>query len=263
MFEVTREWLMFNYGSQPNQVETTRQWLDQYGKAVDGNALREWANWKHLAEYQPNTPDIVPKALAMIGQTYNSELEAHRLINMMRVPLSESYEDALAFIFAKKGQCKDIIELGVGGDSAISTSIFLRWAETFNGHLTSVEKNPLGRTWDRYGKYEGSLWTFIQDDSMNALNAFRDGKIKPDVIFIDTSHTYVNTIAEIALASQFCDYLLMDDALFEGNEGDAEPGGVKRAIEEWNKKKNWIKEEFWNGSTVLFYKNNSKKERVK
>jgi hypothetical protein len=49
--------------------------------------------------------------------------------------------------------------------------------------------------------------------------------------------------------------MLMDDALFPGNETDKVQGGVVRAIAEWiEQNKGWEKIDFWGGNTVLLRK---------
>jgi hypothetical protein len=76
-----------------------------------------------------------------------------------------------------------------------------------------------------------------------------------DMVFIDTSHIYPDTYRELELASKITDWMLMDDAKFDGNEGDPQPGGVKRSIEEWGAdNKGWNKTDLWHGNVVLFNK---------
>lgn len=244
MFTVTKEWLFSNYGSRDlEQKQQTKAWLLKYGKDVSSDKLEEWSNWKHLSEYQVNTNDIVDRCLAMIGKEYMSELEVHKLVNLMRVPLGIAYDRVI-----REYKPRNILELGVGGDSAISTSIFLRWIEEkdinnqdpYNRpQLISVDRNPLGMTWVRYNKYP--FWKFIQNDSLVILTEFLDHDKWWDLIFIDTIHSYTHTMKELDLASRMTNWMLMDDATFTGNDFDPEPGGVKRAIEEWSKShQDWV-----------------------
>ncbi len=253
MFTVTMEWLKENYGSIGEAQERQAiAWLEKYGDFRTFNRMEipalimKWSKWKHLQEYQVNTVNIVDKALAMVGKEYFTELAAHKEINLMRVPLAASYEEALV-----KVKPKTILELGVGGDSAISTAVFLAYVEANDGKLDSVDINPLGKTWERYKKFP-FLWTFTQSPAEDYLREAIGRDCKYDMVFIDTSHSYEPTIKEMKLASAITTNLLMDDALFEGNENDIQKGGVKRAIAEWTETHlDWKKTDFWGGSTVL------------
>lgn len=70
-----------------------------------------------------------------------------------------------------------------------------------------------------------------------------------------TRSGYIPTIAELFFASKATNAILMDDATFEGNEGDVEMGGVKRAIAEWVQNyPEWKKTDLWNGAVVLLTK---------
>ena len=249
---LTKEWLFENYGSRKEgQKEQTKEWLLKYGKDVPPHKLDEWANWKHLSEYQVNTNDIVDKCLDMIGKKYPSELYVHRLVNLLRVPYGFAYDNIV-----REYKPKNILELGVGGDSAISTAIFLAWIEESirsgrwlrpqelradvwgegdgGARVCSVDRNPLDTTWLRYNKYP--FWQFIQGDSVNVLNDFAEKDVWWEMIFIDTIHSYTHTIKELDAASKITNLILCDDATFPGNDFDPEPGGVKKAIEEWLKK---------------------------
>lgn len=250
MFTLTEDWLHRYYGSiYEGQVELTKRWLEQYGTNVTPEQVEEWKKWKHLSEYQPNCPDIVPICLSWINHEFYSELQAHKAINLLRVPLAKAYIFALDEV-----NPKTILELGVGGDSAISTSVFLSWVEENQGMLYSVDHNPLGLTAKRYEKYKNVLWKFDQMDSTDYLIGCK-GPF--DMIFIDTSHSYRPTMLELSLASKLTNNILMDDALFEGNSDDLEKGGVKRAIEDWTgANDDWTKTEYWHGNVVLLRKEN-------
>lgn len=252
MFIMTREWLHKYYGSQPNQEQQAKDWLLKYGQNVTPRQAEEWRFWKHLIEYQPNTNDIVQQCLDKITGffEFESELQAHRFVNMLRVPLSASYEAALSIV-----QPKTILELGVGGDSGISTSVFLAYVEKNGNYLQSIELNPLGMTGERYKEHLGKIWRFKYDDSCTWLVQKIAEDYRYDMIFIDTSHTYEQTISEMKYASQITMNMLMDDALFEGNANDKIQGGVKRAIAEWIEDyKDWEKTDLWGGNTVLLSK---------
>jgi hypothetical protein len=226
MFTMTRAWLRKYYGSaNPNQVSQSRAWLQKYGTDVPPEALDEWSKWKHLIEYQVNTVDIVAQAMSRVDTEFKSELDCHRFLNLMRVPQAIAYEEGLKLV-----KPTTILELGVGGDSAISTSLFLAHLEGVqNGHLTSIERNPLGTTGLRYNHV--SHWKFVLTDSVKFLESVQDRRF--DMVFIDTIHSYTHTLKEIELSSRISDAILCDDITFPGNQDDPEPGGVKRAWEEW------------------------------
>ncbi len=239
MFTMTELWLIEFYGSSSQvEVESTVKWLNQYGIDVPEDAIDLWSQFRHLSEYQVNTLDIVMQCLERVGNIFRSELAAHAWVNSLRVPgASEVYKIALGRI-----KPKSILELGVGGDSAISTSIFLDYLEQQEGGLlVSVDRNPLGMTEHRYKKYaqrrddvgHPPLWTFIQADSVVTLNdTFKIG-VRFDMVFIDTIHSYTHTYKELDIAQNITDSILMDDCGFEGNDFDDVPGGVKEAIRDW------------------------------
>lgn len=258
MFIMTIEWLGKYYGSKPDQVEQAKNWMLQYAKEIaTPRQMEEWKFWKHLQEYLPNTPDIIQQCLDKItGQfEFDSELQAHKFVNMLRVPISDSYEQALDVV-----KPKTILELGVGGDSGISTSVYLAYIEKNGNYLQSIELNPLGMTGERFAQYLGTIWRFKYDDSVTWLNQKVAEDHRYDMIFIDTSHTYEHTKAEMKAASLITNNMLMDDALFPGNETDKVQGGVVRAIAEWvENNKEWEKIDFWGGNTVLLQKKELKK----
>ena len=229
-FKLTYEWLHKYYGSHtPQQEFFARKWLDDYGTNVTPEKKEIWGRWKDLTEYQANTEDIVDQCLSWIGDEFESELEAHRNVNILRVPLAMSYEEAFAGF---ETPVKRILELGTGGDSGISTSIFLYYLEQNKGkEMLSIDRNPLGRTWERYK--DVPFWSFRQDDSVNVLHHMVDSNIKWDLVFIDTDHSYTTTKKEMELASQITDIMLLDDANFPGNATDPEPGGVDKARQEF------------------------------
>ncbi len=250
-FKMTIEWLKEYYGSLPIQEEQAKNWLETYNKEKTTPEQREeWKIWKHLIEYSVNTQDIVQQCLDKIetGYEFRSELQAHRFVNLMRVPLAVSYEQALEIV-----KPKTILELGVGGDSGISTSIFLAYIEENGLYLESVDLNLLGVTGKRYEKYLDKIWRFKYDDSVSFLSHKVALLIQRyDMIFIDTSHTYLDTMNELNVACKLTNNMLMDDATFEGNSFDRVQGGVKKAIADWLfLHSDWEKTEFWQGCTVL------------
>lgn len=249
MFILTKEWLFENYGStEPGQVNDTRNWLLRYGKNVSEAQLEEWSNWKHISEYQVNTPDIVPQCLAKVGTKFKTELAAHDFVNSLRVPVPvKAYKKALKLI-----KPATILELGVGGDSGISTGIFLHSIENMsNKEMLSVDRNPLGKVAVRYNKND--FWKFTQQNSLTVLQNSIEYDLPYDMVFIDTIHSYSHTLKEIELASLITNNILLDDALFTGNDFDDLPGGVKRALDEWHdkNKKDWKRTNYKEGVALL------------
>jgi predicted O-methyltransferase YrrM len=228
-FVLTREWLFHYYGSKySGQTEQSRKWLLTHGKNVTEEQADEWKDWKHLIEYQPNTEDIVPQCLSKIGSYFHTELAAHAWVNYLRVPAhAHSYMEAL-----EKHKPKTILELGTGGDSAISTSQFLRHIEIMGeGELLSIDLNPLGVTWDRYK--DVPFWNFIQADSIEVLDGLLVAANKKwDMVFLDSLPFYQHVLKELERARHLTDHMLLDDITMEALEHDTE-GGKNRAVLEW------------------------------
>lgn len=81
-----------------------------------------------------------------------------------------------------------VIELGVRDGN--STTAYLSAAEEVDGHVWSVD------TGDCSGLFDTQRWTFLEGDSKDP----RIVGLLPDlvdVVFIDTNHTYDQTIAEL------------------------------------------------------------------
>ena len=85
-----------------------------------------------------------------------------------------------------------VIELGTR--TGVSTVAFLAGLESTGGRLTSIDIEPgpdLG---------EQPQWTFIQSDDLDPRLI---GRLDPaDIVFIDTSHHYNHTAAELRIYSQ-------------------------------------------------------------
>lgn len=227
-FVMTEEWLRLYYGSRGPQVAETTRWLQENGvlerhagkRTFPEAKIPLYAQYKHLSEYQPNCYDIVERCLARVGYEFESELWAHRWVNIQRFNVhADSYVLALEEV-----QPKTILELGVGGDSAISTAVFLAHIEKVGGHMISVDCNPLGMTWERYGKYP--FWTFIQRKSEDVIREFSGQGKRFDMVFIDTMPTYSQTKIEMEVCHRMSDNLLLDDASRLGEEHDNEGGKI-------------------------------------
>jgi cephalosporin hydroxylase len=88
-----------------------------------------------------------------------------------------------------------VLELGVRTGN--STVAFLAAAEEAGGHVWSVDLDPPHAphdTWTGSGR-----WTFLQGDDLKiTLPEEAPGvPLRPDILFIDTAHTYEHTLAEL------------------------------------------------------------------
>jgi predicted O-methyltransferase YrrM len=96
--------------------------------------------------------------------------------------------DHLPYLFeAARG--KQVIELGVrGGNSAAA---FLAAVERDGGHVWSVDivAPHVPTEW-----HDSPLWDFLLGDDLSLAEQLPDGV---DVVFIDTSHTFMQTLCEI------------------------------------------------------------------
>jgi predicted O-methyltransferase YrrM len=86
---------------------------------------------------------------------------------------------------------KRVVELGVRGGN--STAAFLAGVELDGGHVWSVDimAPQVPAEW-----FESVLWTFTLGDDLEVADRLPDGV---DVVFVDTSHHYGHTAAEIAV----------------------------------------------------------------
>jgi predicted O-methyltransferase YrrM len=82
-----------------------------------------------------------------------------------------------------------VIDLGVR--SGFSTAAFLAAVEVNGGHVYSVDTSPVRVPWANHPQ-----WTFIQGDDLWVADQLPDDV---DVVFIDTSHTYRQTSAELEM----------------------------------------------------------------
>lgn len=94
--------------------------------------------------------------------------------------------------YASTGDCQ-VIELGVrGGDS---TTAFLSAVQHHGGHVWSCDVNA-PQFLSAWQEVAGDQWTFVWGDDLERAHTAPRGV---DVLFIDTSHTYEQTKAELAL----------------------------------------------------------------
>lgn len=83
-----------------------------------------------------------------------------------------------------------VIELGVR--TGVSTIAFLHAVELHGGHVWSVDINPPPpHEWTGHEQ-----WTFMLGDDLELAEQLPDNV---DVVFIDTSHTYDQTCAELEM----------------------------------------------------------------
>ncbi len=102
---------------------------------------------------------------------------------------SDIYEHLPVFVeTCVEMEARTVIELGTRG--GVSTIAWLYGLEQTDGHLWSVDIDPAP-------KFEHDRWTFLHG---NDLTPGIFGQLPTaDIVFIDTSHMYVQTLAELNL----------------------------------------------------------------
>lgn len=216
-------WDRFNANGTPTPNLDLMAAPSQPSPLRDFGPLNLEGLWSDTEHYDQNNPGIVAKAKDIDGRLYKSWLEKAFWLNVTRVPLCISYLAGCA-----KVRPRTILELGTGGDSAHSTGIFLYFLDGVEGgRLASVDRHPLSQVWPRYRSNHN--WAFIQGDSINVLHALIERKLpigpRFDMIFIDSSHNYEPTLAELRQCSLMTDAMLLDDSTHPG---------VKQAIDHWH-----------------------------
>lgn len=101
---------------------------------------------------------------------------------------SDIYEHLPTFVsLVEDLKAKTVIELGTRG--GVSTVAWLYGLEKTDGHLWSVDVDPAP-------ELQHPRWTFIQGDdlSVDTINRLPE---EVDIVFIDTSHEYQQTVAEL------------------------------------------------------------------
>ena len=113
--------------------------------------------------------------------------EAYRIACSMP---SDIHEHLPVFVdLCDKLQATKVIELGTRG--GVSTTAWLYGVEKTDGHVWSVDVDPPpDMTHER--------WTFVQGNDLNP-EVFRSLPDSADIVFIDTSHAYSQTLAELHL----------------------------------------------------------------
>lgn len=106
-------------------------------------------------------------------------------------------QEYLPFLFDTAKSYEHVRVLELGSRKGNSTLAFLAAAVIADGHVTSVDISPVAddpqgmRPWRKTKR-----WTFIQGDDMDEKV---QAQLPPqvDVLFIDTSHEYEHTLAEL------------------------------------------------------------------
>lgn len=135
-----------------------------------------------------------------------------------------------------------VIELGTRGGN--STVAFLAALEATGGHLWSVDISPTPLQVDT------DRWTFIQGDDLQV--AHRTPEVC-DVVFIDTSHAYDHTLAELSLYAPKVrpgGVVLLHDTNLEAPQlvGPQPPFPVRLAVSEFCEARGWEWEEHMNNN---------------
>lgn len=127
------------------------------------------------------------------ADAYTDTWQTHRETEYIhRAGQSSDIADHLPWLLAQASRRKVIAELGVRGGN--STAALLCGAGRAYGHLWSVDINPPDVP---AGWHQDPIWSFAQCDSVSAQAlAFIPNTL--DMILIDTSHTYDQTMAELA-----------------------------------------------------------------
>lgn len=134
---------------------------------------------------------------------------------------------------------KHVIELGTR--SGVSTIAWLYALERTGGHLTSVDISP------RPDIGEFAHWTFHQSDDLDPKLL---SELAPaDIVFIDTSHTYDQTLAELNVYQHLVRrggvFLLHDTEVAHPDDAPAYPTfPVKKAVEQFTTENGyrWVNE---------------------
>lgn len=133
----------------------------------------------------------------------------------------KSYQEIL-FEKAVGIKAKTIVELGVG--EGYSTLALLKATIENNGHLTSVDIGPSLPGHERVAKsgLNQSYWTFILRNDLDFVDEWR-GQI--DLLFIDTSHTRIQTFKELMVYTPLMapnGIILLHDTLPQKEETDVQ-----------------------------------------
>jgi predicted O-methyltransferase YrrM len=121
-----------------------------------------------------------------------------------------------------------VVELGVR--SGMSTAAFLAGVEQTGGHLWSVDivfpKVP-------HEMLVHDQWTLLVGDDLTMAESLPE---RIDVLFIDTSHAYQQTVDELEMYAERADVVLLHDTQLEAPDqvGIQPPYPVRKAALEWH-----------------------------
>src|SRR5580704_726120 len=114
-----------------------------------------------------------------------------------RLSRDSDIKEYLPFLFETAASYPKVRVLELGARKGNSTLAFLAGADVTGGHVTSVDidkiaDDPAGML--PWSKCPG--WTFVHGDDMDpAVQAQLPPEV--DVLFIDSSHEYAHTVAEL------------------------------------------------------------------
>lgn len=132
---------------------------------------------------------------------------------------------------------QQVVELGVR--YGMSTAAFLRAVTMTGGHLWSCD---IGRPGALVAPFLGDAhWLFVQGDDIDKAPEAPDC----DVLFIDTSHHYEHTLAELRTYGPKCrQVILLHDTELQHPEGDTSgiDYPVQRAIDDFVAGGGWREE---------------------
>lgn len=129
-------------------------------------------------------------------------------------------------------EAKTVVELGVRTGN--STAALLAGAAETGGHLWSVDVRLMpSANYTPLQRAAGDHWSFIIGDDLTVADQLPE---QIDVLFIDSSHHYDHTLAELRLYGPRANLILLHDTELEHPDGApaTDPSHpVKRAVEEW------------------------------
>ncbi len=92
-----------------------------------------------------------------------------------------------------------------------------QWAESKHPHLVAAAKRPLDTFLVNLWKHRDRVIP-VQMDSIAAIAKLKEAGVEPDLIYLDTSHTYPATLHEVrAIKAAFPDVQLVGDDWLWGN----------------------------------------------
>jgi predicted O-methyltransferase YrrM len=201
---------------------STKRWADDAFAALAPSAVWYCANHKAAAEVEAPSPWPIA--------TQTSAASRNRLavtFSVVQDPDANDISDHLLTmaLLVTEFKLKSVVELGTR--SGNSTLALLEAVRGTGGHVLSVDVDPCDDAKARVRAAGlNDIWTFIQGDDL-AL----DESVLPqtiDLLFIDTNHLYVQTLAELQKYS---------NRLLEGSwillHDYVEFPGVRRAVHEF------------------------------